>query len=748
MRSYHLRIMAIRDRLRCTLVISKCAPILLLCATAMPGIAKEAMPFSFMNDVVPVLTRAGCNAGVCHAKAGGGQNGFELSLLGFEPLEDYAHLVLEGRGRRLFPAAPDESLLLKKASGRIPHRGGIPLPLDSPGYQALRNWIAAGTPLGETTIGITSLEVLPSLEQIQPGTNTQLHAIAHYSDGSQRDVTDLALYESNDDAMATVTKEGAVTALDLPGRVGVMVRYQGKVSVFSSAIPLGAAVEVPESNNFIDDHVFANLQQIGVPPSSLCDDSTFLRRVTLDIAGRLPTAEEARTFLDSDQPDKRSQWIDELLRSPGYADYFANKWTALLKNRRDDASDITSNFAFHAWVRDSLLTNVPYDQIVRELLAATGTVIANPAVAWYKRVKEPKQQMEDVAQLFLGVRMQCAQCHHHPFERWTQNDYYGLTAFFTRVGRKPTGIQGEDLIFHQRGKAEAKNIKTGTMVPPSALGEDIGSIAAEQDPRLRLADWLSDTDNPFFAKALVNRYWKHFFKRALIEPEDDIRDTNPPANPELLAAIEDHFRSSGFDMKELIRVITNSRTYQLEANPQDNNLMDRKNYSRFYPRRLQAEVLLDAIDQLTGATISFANLPLGTRAIALPDNSYNKSSPFLRVFGRPESLSVCECERVQSASLAQSLHLMNASDLKTKLAVSGGAAQRLSEDARPLRARIDELYLTAFSRPATEHEIRISLDFFAAGKDNEGKPSATVTRVQFEDLMWALINTKEFLFNH
>lgn len=740
--------MVIRNHWQCTFALG--AMFLLQTTATLHVVAEEQASPNFVNDVMPILTKAGCNAGVCHAKAGGGQNGFQLSLLGFEPLEDYSHLVLEGRGRRLFPAAPDESLLLKKASGKMPHRGGIPLPNDSQGYRILRRWIALGTPLGDTSTEVSSLEVRPGQGNVESGTTTQLTAIAHYSDGSQRDVTELALYETNDDAMATVTDQGSVTAMNLPGRVGVMVRYQGRVTVFNAAIPLGAAVELPGSNNFIDEHVFANLQQIGVPLSALCDDSTFLRRVTLDIAGRLPTAEESRAFLSNDDSEKRSEWIDELLRSPGYADYFANKWTALLKNRRDDASDITSNFAFHAWVRDSLLTNVPYDQIVRELLAATGTVIANPAVAWYKRVKEPKQQMEDVAQLFLGVRMQCAQCHHHPFERWSQNDYYGLSAFFTRVGRKPTGIQGEDLIFHQRGVAAAKNIKTGMMIQPSALGDNVGDITPDQDPRLQLSDWLSDPENPFFAKALANRYWKHFFKRGLIEPEDDIRDTNPPTNPDLLAALEDHFLSSGFDLKELIRAITNSRTYQLESIPQDQNLVDRQNYSRFYPRRLQAEVLLDAIDQLTGATTSFANLPLGTRAIALPDNSYNKSSPFLRVFGRPESLSVCECERVQSASLGQSLHLMNAADLKSKLATSGGVAQQLAEAESDLSERIAGLYFTAFSRPPTENELNVALAFFSENiaEDSKTNTSPTPTRSQFEDLIWALINTKEFLFNH
>ncbi len=632
--------------------------------------ATELLAISFTNDIVPILTKAGCNTGVCHAKAGGGQRGFQLSLLGFEPAEDFEHLVREGRSRRLFPAAPDQSLLLLKASGKLAHGGGIKLQEGTENYEKLRRWIAGGAKwITEKEPKLVSVEVQPAMGLLQPNSHQQLQAIAHYDDNSSRDVTQLSLYEANDSAMVQVTDEGLVTALDIPGKAAVMVRYQGQVSVYGVAVPLGADVErVPPPNNFIDEFVFANLLELGIPPAAVCDDATFLRRVTLDIAGRLPTQAETQEFLASTAPDKRNAVIDRLVRSPDYADYFANKWTSLLKNRRDEKSDITSNFAFHAWIRDSLLANLPYDQLVRELLAATGTVIGNPAVAWYKRVKEPKEQLEDVAQLFLGVRMQCAQCHHHPFERWSQNDYYALSAFFSQVGRKPTDVRGEDLIFHKRGVATAKNTKTGESIPPAALGDDVGVIPPDADPRLELADWMSGQDNEFFAKALVNRYWKHFFSRGLVEPEDDIRDTNPPTNPKLLAALEKHFIESGFDLQELVRVITQSQAYQLASEPNDHNIRDRQNYSRFYPRRLQAEVLLDAIDQLTDARTDFANLPGGTRAVALPDNSYNASSPFLRVFGRPQSESVCECERVQSASLAQSLHLINASDIKSKLA--------------------------------------------------------------------------------
>lgn len=713
----------------------------------------EHSTVSFANDVMPVLTKAGCNAGVCHAKAGGGQNGFQLSLLGFEPQEDYEHLVKEDRGRRLFPAAPEHSLLLMKATGQMPHGGGVRLPADSDNYNLLLNWIRQGAAYDvESAPQLTSIEVHPSRGTVQRNAEQQLKAVAKYADGSERDVTGLALFESNDKSMAEVSDGGLVKISDIPGKVAVMVRYQGRVAVFSASVPLGAPVDsVPVSKNFVDDFVFGNLKEIGVPPSPVCDDATFIRRVTLDIAGRLPTDAETQTFFANQDTDRREQVIDGLLRSPEYADFFANKWTALLKNRRDDASDMTSNFAFYAWVRDSLLANKPYDQLVRELLAATGTVIANPPVAWYKRVKEPKQQLEDVAQLFLGVRMQCAQCHHHPFERWSQDDYYSLAAFFTQVGRKPSATRGEDLIFHKRGMAVATNIKSGAALKPAALGDAIAEIAPDEDPRLKLADWMSNPQNPFFAKAVVNRYWKHFLRRGLIEPEDDIRDTNPPTNPELLAALEKHFVESGFDLKELVRVITRSNAYQLSSVPNEFNIADEQNYSRYYPRRLQAEVMLDAIDDLSGARTDFPNLPSGTRAIALPDNSYNNASPFLKVFGRPENESVCECERIQSSSLAQSLHLMNAGDIKGKLATGGGRADRLAKSESPVEDRIRELYHVAFSREPRDDEMKVAVEYLTEPQvDTAGNPinPQTTTVNSFQDLIWALINTKEFLFNH
>lgn len=715
--------------------------------------AESTSKMNFINDVQPILTKANCNSGNCHAKADVGQRGFRLSLLGFEPEEDYEHIVKESKGRRVFPSAPEQSLLVMKAANIIPHGGGKKIEPDSVEYQTLVRWISEGMPFSsEADPVLATIDVEPKRLSMRTNTSQQLKVTARYTDGSTRDVTHMALFEANDVNMAETSEKGLVKTRDIPGNVAIMVRYSGKFSVFNATIPLGAPIEAfPEENNFIDKYVFSNLKLIGIPNSPLTDDSTFLRRVTLDIAGRLPTIEETKTFLTSNDSEKRHKIIDTLLESPDYADYFANKWTAMLKNKRDEAADITANFAFHAWMRDSLLANTKYDDLVRQILASTGTIVSNPPVAWYKRVKEPNQQLEDVAQLFLGVRMQCAQCHHHPFERWSQHDYYSFTAFFSQIGRKPTAIAGEDLIFHKRGIAQAENKKTRQPVKPAALGAPTLEIAPDEDPRLRLADWMGDANNPFFAKSLVNRYWKHFFKRGLVEPEDDIRDSNPPTNPELFEALAAHFIKSGFDLKDLIRTITRSHTYQLSSIPNKHNVVDRQNFSYYYPKRMQAEVLLDSMDMLTEAPTDFANLPPGTRAISLPDNSYNKTSPFLKVFGRPEGASVCECERVQSSSLAQSLHLMNASDVKAKLTKNGGRADKLAKEEISDHQRIRELYLAAFSREPQEEELRIAENFLAKPRtDAQGNliEASKAKRLGFEDLIWALLNTKEFIYNH
>jgi len=715
--------------------------------------ADAASVLNFVNDIEPILTKASCNSGGCHAKAGIGQRGFRLSVLGFEPLEDYEHIVKEGKGRRIFSAAPDQSLLLLKAANIVPHGGGKRIEPGSEEFQTMVRWISEGMVFErESDPKILSLEVEPARISLKALSRKQLVVRARYSDGSVRDVSRSALYEANDKSMAEASEQGLVTLQDLPGNVAVMVRYSGLVSVCSISIPLGAPVEqLPPSRNFIDDLVFANLKRIGIPPSEVCDDATFLRRVSLDVAGRLPTEEEARAFLGNQDPGKRDAVIEALLRSSGYADFFAGKWAMLLHNKRDLVSDTVSNFAFHSWIRDALLDNTPYDVLVRDLLASTGEIGTNPAVAWIKRVKEPQQQIEDVAQLFLGVRMQCAQCHHHPFERWAQRDYYSLGAFFSQIGRKPSSTPEEEVIFHKRGIAQAENKKTKQQVLPAGLGGKTLEIAPDEDPRLRLAEWMRDKTNPFFAKALANRYWKHFFRRGLVDPEDDIRETNPPTNPELLDALASSFLQSGYDLKALIRTITQSTAYQLSSVPNAHNGVDQQNFSRYYPRRLPAEVLLDAIDGLTGMPTSFPDLPPGTRAVSLPDNSYNRTTALLKVFGRPEALSVCECERVDAASLAQSLHLLNSPDIKSKLSGATGRAERLVKAAGTDADKIRILYFTAFSRPPSPEEVREAEEYLVRPlTDARGEPvdSLKAKRTSLEDLIWALMNAKEFFYNH
>ncbi len=724
--------------------------LVLLAAT--PAQADPAHPLSFVHDVAPVLTKAGCNAGACHAKAGNGQNGFRLSLFGYEPEEDYEHIVKEGHGRRIFPNAPEQSLLLLKASNATPHGGGNKLPQGSTGYRLIAEWISQGMVYGkESDPRLTRLEVSPASSTRPMHSTEQLKVLAHFSDGQTRDVTSLAIYEPNDKSMATASETGLIRFLDLPGNVSVMVRYQNLVAVHAASVPLGAPVtNLPSARNFVDELVFSNLKRLGIPPSELADDSTFVRRVTLDITGRLPTPEEARAFMESKAADKQDKLVRSLLDTPEYADFFANKWAAILRNKRIDKGTKAS-FAFHSWVRDGMLANKPYDQMVRELLAATGDPVSNPPVAWYNQVKTPEQQLEDVSQLFLGVRMTCAQCHHHPFERWSQRDYSGLAAFFSQIGRRPTATAGQSLIFHKRGIAQAEHKKTKEQVKPVGLGAEPKEISPDEDPRIQLADWMSAKTNPFFARSLANRYWKHFFNRGLVEPEDDMRESNPPSNPELLDALARHFIESGYDLKSLILAITRSNSYRLSSAATPQNAADRQNFSHYYPRRLNAEVLLDSIDRVADTTTDFSDLPSGTRAIALPDNSYNKASYFLTVFGRPEGDSVCECERVQAPNLSQSLHLMNAADIKTKLNKASGRADQLARAVKQDQEKLRELYMITFCREPKEAELSAALAHLDIQRTNaEGAPLDALAnkKIGYEDIIWALCNTKEFLYNH
>jgi hypothetical protein len=706
---------------------------------------------NFPNQIVPIFTKLGCNAGGCHGKSGG-QNGFRLSLLGFEPSEDYEHLVKEARGRRIFPAAPERSLLLEKATGMIPHGGGKRMEVGSDDYRLLVRWISQGMPYGNTSDPtVARIEVYPAERIMRASAEQQLAVTAVYTDGSTHDVTRQALYEANAQDVASVDAGGYVTMFKQPGDVAVMIRYQGKVAVFRGTEPLGAPIAaMPPVRNFIDELAFKKLLQMGMPPSPICSDSTFIRRVTIDIAGRLPTPSETKAFLADDDSARRDKLVNRLLDSPDYAEYFANKWSALLRNRRTRPTDAASTFTFHDWIRDSLLTNKPYDRFVRQILTASGDVEHNPPVAWYRQGQDANVQLQDTAQLFLGLRLLCAQCHHHPFEKWGQKDYYQFAAFFSRVGRqRAAGPRSETLVYFRPGQASATNPRTHKSFGPAGLGQQELQLPSEQDPRAALADWITAKNNPWFARALANRYWKHFFSRGIVEPEDDMRDTNPPTNPALLDALASHFVASGYDLKDLMRTICQSSLYQLDSAPNQSNAVDRQNFSRFYPKRITAETLLDAVDSLTGSQSRFDGLPPSVSAVDLPDNSYNASSYFLMVFGRPEALSACECERSSQASLAQSLHLLNAKDIQEKLTAAAGRAAALAAAHVQDAQNIDELYLLAFSRHPEVAEAQTATDYIkkavgtAGGKDEPAR-----RRAAYEDLIWALMNTKEFSFNH
>ena len=719
---------------------------------------EHARPLNFPNQLVPIFTKTGCNGGGCHGKSGG-QNGFRLSLLGFEPEEDYEFLVKEARGRRVFPAAPEKSLLLLKATGELPHGGGKRFDRESDEYQMLRRWIAQGMPYGNPDDPtVERIETLPRERLMPVEGDQQLIVLAHYSDGSIEDVTRSALYQSNQPDIAEVNEEGWVRLRSQPGDVAIMVRYHGHVDIFRATIPLGAPVEdLPEPHNFIDEHVFAKLKKLGIPPSEPCDDATFIRRVTLDLSGRLPTEEETRSFLEDPSEEKRNQRIDKLLARTAYADYFANKFSALLRNKRENDKHTRGTFAFHGWIRDSLHDNKPYDQFVSEILTASGEMSDNPPVAWYRQVNQSQEQLEDTAQLFLATRLKCAQCHHHPYERWSQRDYFQFSAFFSQVGRKSSAYPGEDIIYHKRGLASAIHPKTKERLVPAGLGAMSVDLAPEEDPRRALADWMTQSENPFFAPALVNRYWKHFLNRGLVEPEDDMRDTNPASNPELLKALAQHFVSSGYDLKDLARQICRSRVYQFSALPNEFNAIDTQHFSHYYPQRLEAETLLDAIDDVTGTPTHFNGLPPDHRAVQLPDNSFNQDYYFLTVFGRPDAASACECERSMDASLAQSLHLLNSKTIQEKLLADTGIAARFAQDTSLKDVdNIHTLYHTALSREPSLKEMQSAMEYLNRAPrvqiDDDGKPTpmdAQLARRQaFEDLVWVMLNMKEFLFNH
>ncbi|WP_406693492.1 DUF1549 and DUF1553 domain-containing protein [Singulisphaera sp. Ch08] len=700
-------------------------------------------PVSFTSEVMPILARQGCNSGACHGKASG-QNGFRLSLLGSDPRSDYESLIREGRGRRVFPASPEASLLLRKPTAELGHGGGRRFSRESPEYQTLARWIGQGMTYdpGQST-SVLKIEVAPTRRRIAPKGTQQLRVTAHHSDGTEIDVTHLAQYQSNALDLATVDETGQVVVLDGVGEAAIMARFGGQVAVARAIVPRlekAAGWDAPPSTNPIDPLIFGKLRELGIPPSATCTDAEFARRSALDLCGILPDPGEVATFEASHEPEKRARWVDRLLDRPEYADLFAMKWSAILRNKRSLGSlSQPGSFAFHAWIREALAENRPYDQFAAAILTAKGDATASPPVVWFRQAKTLEEQVDDTTQLFLGVRLQCARCHHHPFESWGQDDYYGFAAFFAQVGRKPGPDPVTPRIF-VLPEGQATDPLTGKSYAPRVLGGSAKpDLGPHHDPREALADWLRRPDNPYFARAIVNRYWKHLFGRGLVEPEDDMRASNPPSNPELLDFLATDFVRHGYDLKQLLRRMATSRVYDRSSLPTPGNERDRQNYARYFPRRLPAEVLLDAIGNVTGSPEVFDGLPRHFRATQLPDDGF--ASALLETFGRPKRESVCECERSTEPSLSQSLLLLNSPTLQRKLSADGGRAALLANDPRPDRDKVVSLYRLALSRVPSDEEQAVCQAHIDRLR-SEGR-----LRLAYEDLIWTLINTKEFLFN-
>jgi WD40 repeat protein/mono/diheme cytochrome c family protein len=720
---------------------------------------------SFVRDVLPVLAKAGCSAGACHAKADG-QNGFKLSVFSYDPRADYAEIVKEARGRRVFPASPDESLLLLKSTGKVEHGGGQRIDPGSDAHQLLVRWVRAGMPYeAPQESALVGISVSPREGSYRKQFVQKLSVLARYADGSTRDVTGLSEYVANEKEIAAVDDHGSIRVGSLSGEAVVVARYMGFVDASRVTVPSDEMLP-PEryasipAHNFIDELANAQFRKLGLFPSDLCSDDEFIRRAFLDTIGVLPTEAEVREFLRlspgvavrgsaseaasmEERQLRRSELIERLLERPEWVDFWANKWADLLRPNPDRVG-VKSIFTMDQWLRDWFRSGRPYDAFAREILLAEGTNHRDGPVVVYRDRREPPELTTLFSQLFLGVRMECAKCHHHPNEKWSQDDFYQFAAVFGPVKQKGAGLSppisaGTETFFFAPGGAVHHPV-TGVVMKPKAPDGPELNVESTEDPRRAFVDWLTETSNPFFARAAVNRVWASFFGRGFVEPVDDFRVSNPASNEPLLEALARDFASNGYDLKRLIRTILESRTYQLSSTPNDYNLTDTRNFSRSYRRRLPAEVLLDAVNDLTGIGDDFNGCPPGTRAIQTW--SYKVSSQFMDAFGRPNSSSDCPCERDMKTSVVQALHLMNSRRLHEKLANREGRLWALANSTRTPADIVVELYLAAFSRLPTMPELEAATAVFPEGA------SAAVRQNATEDVLWALLNSAEFVFNH
>jgi hypothetical protein len=693
---------------------------------------------SFRDEVIPALTKAGCSMGTCHGTPTG-KGGFRLSLQGYAPELDYQAIVGEGGGRRVNKADPGRSLILLKPMVELPHAGGKRLSPEMPEYQVLTRWIAQGLRDDtETAPKLEKVEILPGPRSLKlpAGAKQQIAAMAHFADGTVRDVTSLAKLTVSDEDAATITREGLVRSTRR-GDLAVIVRYQE----FLEAMPITYLQDVPgfkwsspPEHNYVDRHVYNRLKLFQIPPSGLSSDREFLRRAYLDAIGLLPTPDEVRAFIQDTSPDKRARLVDQLTERPEFADFWALKWADVLRVQDETLKDQGAKL-FHKWIRESIAANKPVDEFVREVLTASGPTYEAAPANFYRTWTEPDEFAQATAQLFLGVRMACAKCHNHPFERWTQDEYYQFAAFFSQVKQGKGKGKDEALIELDPG-AEVTHLRTGKVMKPRLLGANFPEIGKDQDRRPALAQWLTAKDNPFFAKAMVNRIWANLLGRGIVEPIDDFRASNPPTNPELLDALAKDF-AQHFDLRRIVRTIMSSRTYQLTARPLPLNKDDTLYFSHAATRLMTAEQLADAVAQVTGVPDEYPGFPAGTRAMQLPGTK--SRTMFLKTFGRPDRNLNCECEREKDPTLFQALALISGRAVHDKLRHETGRIAALARSEKPHPQVIEELYLSTLARPPSPREQREWIAHLGKTPDR---------REALEDMAWVLMNSKEFLFRH
>ncbi|MCA9132485.1 MAG: DUF1549 domain-containing protein, partial [Planctomycetales bacterium] len=698
--------------------------------------ASQPRAISFHLDIMPVLTRSGCNTGSCHGAARG-KDGFRLSLFGFDPLGDYQRITREIGIRRINLAIPEQSLIYLKAIGGVPHTGGKRMEPDSPYASAMLAWLKSEAPLdAETPPTCTQVELFPRQVVLEgEGAAQRLVAVAHYSDGSTRDVTALAAFSSNNDRSAAVTNLGAITA-GHRGEAFVMARFDTH-TVGTQAIVLPADLQYtapPVQGNYIDELVLEKLQKLRMLPSDRCSDEEFLRRATIDIVGLLPTEQEFQEFAADSSAEKRGRLIDRLLERKEFSEIWAMKWAQLLLIKSDNQVSYKAAFQYSSWLTNQLAQDQPIDAIVREMLAASGGVFEQPATNFYQVERDTLKTAENVAQVFMGIRTQCAQCHNHPFDRWTMDDYYGFAAFFSQIGRK-TGEDYREVIVFNSGGGEVKHPLTGQPVPPRFLGSVQPEVKGA-DRRAVLAEWITGPDNPFFATSIANRVWAHFMGVGIVEPVDDIRISNPASNPELFDELGRKLIGYQFDLKALVRDICNSEAYQRSTVPNDSNRFDTRNYAVARVRRVPAETLLDCISQVTGTQDKFRGLPLGARAVQIADGS--TSNYFLTTFGRSPRTTVCDAEASTDPSLSQALHLINGSSTQGKIQ-QGKLIDSWLDTGLTVPQAIDQIYIRGLSRHATQGELDTLTKMVSASGD---------AKTGLEDIFWAVLNSREFMFNH